>query len=99
MPEWQPRGDRIIVRRYTLPEMVGSLYLPDAYRADMTGTLWEFVRGGPDVAMDLGLELEEGDIIQTGEDAGVWVGDELWFIRTDQIESVHPWVSTGEDDE
>lgn len=94
--EINPTGDRILVRPYTRPEMYGHIILPDPTREDKSGSLWEFIKGGPKYTDDLGVELNEGDIIQTTRAmSGVYITYDLWMIRASQIEVVHPWV-TGE---
>ena len=48
----RPCGDKIIVTRYTLPEKVGSIILPEAFRGDRTQTLWELVAWNEPQARD-----------------------------------------------
>ena len=48
----------VLVRKYTKPEMIGSLYLSDAWRVDNSRSLWEVVETTPKATEELGFELE-----------------------------------------
>ena len=96
-----PTKDRILVRPYQKPARYGEhIILPDPYRDDNSGTLWEFIKGGPDYALDLGAELKAGDILQTNQrQAGIYLDNGLWMITASQVQVVHAWVSGGDDAE
>jgi len=95
-----PTGDKVLVRPYKKPNMYGSIILPDPTLEDKSGTLWEFIKGGPKYADELGTELNEGDIIQTSRAmSGVYITNNLWMIRASQIQVIHPWVTLGDDDD
>ena len=92
-----PTGDKILVRPYTKPNRYGSIILPDTALEDQSGTLWEFIKGGPKYADELGTELNEGDIIQTSRQmSGIYITHGLWMIRAPQVQVIHPWVSMGD---
>lgn len=96
-----PTSTKILVRPYEKPDRFGEhIILPDPYRQDMSGTLWEFIKGGPKYAEVLGVELEEGDIIQTRRPmSGIHLTDDLWMITAEMVQVVHAWVSTGDEDD
>jgi len=94
-----PTGDRMLVRPYTKPNRYGSIILPDPTLEDRSGTLWEFIKGGPKYADVLGTELNGGDIIQTSRPmSGVYITYNLWMIRASQVQVVHPWADMGDTD-
>lgn len=73
----RPLGARILVRKYTRPEKVGSLFIPETAQHDDTNSLWEVVKWTPK-ALDIvnaltARVLEEDDIIQTRP----WRGEQL----------------------
>jgi hypothetical protein len=63
--------DDIIVRRYTTPERVGSIFLPASdhrykhYAYDKTQTLWEVLVSNAKADEAVGLPLSVGCIVQT----------------------------------
>jgi len=65
------RRDELLVKRYTMPEKVGSLFTPAAdnktavYGADRTQTLWEVVCSNPKAEDAIGMHIPEGAIVQT----------------------------------
>ena len=86
------------------PEKVGSIILPEAHRPDLTGVLWEFVKGHPpyndrskkkfSYGEILGMELTEGDIIQSRfPQAGIDAGNGFFMLRAEDVEMVHPWMT------
>ena len=82
-------GKRLMVRRYERPEMHGSIIIPDMARTDRSQTLWEFVKAGSGV--DLDMELQEGDILRTRAETGIPIGEGFWLIPSDQVEGVYTW--------
>jgi co-chaperonin GroES (HSP10) len=102
----QPTGSKILVRRYTKPEEVKGIVIPESHRADTTGTLWEFVKGTPSYdskdrlgyADVLGTELREGDILQTRSFSGLDIGWGFFLISAEDVDVVHPWITGGEDE-
>lgn len=88
----RPLGARILVRTYTKPETVKGLEIPEAYRADDTGSLWEVVGPmGPRVHEVLGITPAVGDLIKTPPFRGVHIGADLYFIEAAEVASVYQW--------
>lgn len=79
--DW-PNRRGIVAKRYKKPEMHGSLYLPEAFLEDTTGTLWEVVKASARAEDILALErgaLRQGTILKVrGHDfpLGLEVHDE-----------------------
>ena len=95
----------MLVRRYERPEKVGNIFLPKAYRTDLSGILWEFVRGHPpyeskdrmSYGEKLGTELTEGDIIQANSTmAATDIGQGFFLMRAGNVQCVHPWVTADD---
>ena len=87
----------MLVRRYERPEKVGSIFLPKAYRTDLSGILWEFIRGGSDYTDEIGIELTEGDILQAASTmAATDIGQGFFLMRAGNVQCVHPWVTADE---
>ncbi len=82
-------GARLMVRRYERPEMHGSIVIPDMARTDQSRTLWEFVKAGSGVELD--IEYEVGDILRTRDETGIHIGDGFWLIPSEQVEGVYTW--------
>lgn len=82
-------GKRLMVRRYERPEMVGSIVLPEMARTDQSSTLWEFVKAGATV--DLDMEFNVGDILRTRAETGIPIGDGFWLIPSDMVEGIVVW--------
>ena len=82
---------KILVRRYTKPETVRGIIIPDAYRVDDTFSLYEWKRGSEKAIDHLGYEPEEGDIVVTGPWAAIMIDREWGFIEVEQIRKVITW--------
>ena len=63
--------DELLVKRYKMPEKVGSLYTPAAdnktalFGSDRTQTLWEVILSNPTAEEALGMCIPVGCIVQT----------------------------------
>lgn len=57
--------DEVLVRRYTKPAKVDSLWIPEQARHDRTQTLWEVIESSPGADEAVGTALTPGMIIQT----------------------------------
>ena len=72
-----PYKDKLLVKRYQLPEKLGSIYLPEAFRGDRTQTLWTLVEWNePEARKSL---WEQGPVILDHD------GDEVPISHEDQI--------------
>lgn len=88
----RPLRGLMLVRRYTLPETVKGIIIPETHRVDPTQSLWEVVRCGPGVEKALGFEPEPDTIVVTRGWRGVALGDGMHrIIDATQIEKVIPW--------
>ena len=89
-------GERLLVKRYHKPDKVGTIIIPDAYREDGTGTLWEFVKAAPKALRRLSLRsIPPGSILKVRfghvVDSGVLDSDdlkELFFINAEDVSSI-----------
>ena len=65
--EWQLLGPSILVRRYEKPKQIGLILTPveNAYRFDVSWTLWEVVRSCDEANRFLGYPLMVDDILST----------------------------------
>jgi hypothetical protein len=93
----QPRPDLLLVKRYAKPEKVGSLYLPDEWRDDRSGMLWEFVKAGREVFRTLGIKIPLGSIIKTRPGKVVDSGlldeidnKQLFFLKAEDCSQILP---------
>ena len=60
---WKLMPEMLLVKRYTLPEMYGSIILPRSHDLDKSHTLFEIVDKGRDCDKIFGLELFPDDIV------------------------------------
>lgn len=91
-------GSKILVRRYEKPELYNdAIVIPDQYRKDLSGTLWEYIKGGPQAADVLGMNVGEGEILRTPPWPAVHIGDDLWVMEAGAVAEIMLWK--GEDDE
>lgn len=94
-----PIGDRVVVKRYELPEQYGHLVIPRSHAEDFTWTTWEVVRVGLRAQETLGVELHEDDIVTTrgftpAADTGLYDeadNRDLFILAADQIAKVTRW--------
>jgi co-chaperonin GroES (HSP10) len=66
----QPRNDWLLVTAYERPDTSpGGIIIPDAYRTDGSGWLWDVVAVGPGVMSDKGVRKPcdslPGDIVHS----------------------------------
>ena len=64
----QPRNDYLLVTRYERPEeSPGGIIIPESYREDRSGWLWEVVAVGPGTLSKKGIrkpcDSKPGDIV------------------------------------
>ena len=83
-----PTRGKMLVRKYTKPEEARGLIIPEAFRADDTMSLWEFVRAGAKVSDIIGVELKEGDIVHTRAWAAKMIDREHGFIDVERNREV-----------
>jgi hypothetical protein len=109
----KPLGRRIIVRKYTRPERVGSIWLNPAWRQDNSRSLWEPIAFS-EKAMEWFREnlvfaheleaVESGEcILVTAPNRGVHISviddpREHYFLMAEEVVKVIPFEE-GEDDE
>ena len=60
----QPMKSEVIVKKYTKPKKVGSIWLPDQVIEDKTGTVWEVVRSNEKADLEVGATMNVGDILR-----------------------------------
>lgn len=73
----EPLGTRILVRKYTKPEMIGSIHINPAWQVDNSRALWEVVKA-PQAAKDyVGLDIQPDWILVTLPNRGLYV-EGLW---------------------
>ena len=91
----KPLKDEVICKKYTKPQKVGSIWLPDQAIEDKTGTVWEVVRSNEKADLEVGAPLKEGDIIRVrwghATDLGCEDpadGRELYLIPATDIQGV-----------
>lgn len=89
----QPLGPRLLVRRYTLPETIRGIIIPENHRHDKTVSLWELVKATPEAETFVGQSLEEGDLIQTRPYRGLQVPDheDHFILMAHEILNVVKW--------
>ena len=100
MGERRWRGSKLLAKKYTKPEMVGSLYVPDAWKEDNSRSLWEVHETTEGANAYLGMELGEEWILVTSPNSGVFLehdaeGREIYLLAASSIVRVIPW-STGD---
>lgn len=78
----------MLVRRYEKPEEARGLIIPEAFRADETMSLWEFVKAGEGVADLIGVSLKEDDIIHTRPFAAKMIDREHGIIDVERNREV-----------
>lgn len=94
-----PIGDRLLVRRYTKPETIRGIIVPEKFRTDTTLTLWEVVAVAPKALAQLGDDaLAADEIVITPGRRGMFVNELLptfdpdyAFIRARDISKVIRW--------
>jgi hypothetical protein len=95
----EPLGTRMLVRKYRKPEKIGSIYINPAWAVDNSRALWEVVKAGkcrctkkrPNHCAEcyLGMEIEEGTIVVTLPNRGVyaclWDEDEIFYLFAEEV--------------
>jgi co-chaperonin GroES (HSP10) len=80
----RPTSNNLVVVHYQLPEeSPGGIVIPDAYREDGTGFLWEVVAVGPGRISRKGTQIEIDARLQPGtivEADSRWVADETGVL-------------------
>ena len=79
-----PTSNNLIVVHYSLPdESPGGIFIPDFYREDKTGFLWEITARGPGRVSRKGVLIPIDDNLQIGviiEAESRWVADETGVL-------------------
>ena len=92
-----PVGTRILVRKYTKPEKIGSIWLNPAWLVDNSRALWEVVKSTEKADKYTGLELLPDTILITMPNRGVFADldekIEHYFLFAEEIIKIIPWSS------
>jgi co-chaperonin GroES (HSP10) len=96
------RGAKLLVTRYERPEKIGSLFLNPAYLTDTSRSLWEVCVTTDEVTLKLGVVLEEGWILVTPPNSGVYFGRdaenrEIFLLAASSIRRIIPWTTDVND--
>lgn len=85
----RPLGTRMLVRKYVRPERIGSLYVPPSFDVDNSRSLWEVVKSTEKANKYLGVGLQEGDLLVTLPNRGVYVevddAAEHYFLFAEEV--------------
>ena len=88
--EIEPYGSRLLVKKYTKPDKIGSIYVNPAWKQDNSRALWELVKMSPGAEKYLGLKMPVGSIIITLPNRGVHfptLGEdfEYYFLFAEEV--------------
>lgn len=98
----RPLGTRIIVRKYELPEKIGQIVVPEAWRKDRSLQVFEVVKTTSKANRALGIELTPDDIVETRRSwemlAHPALPEDHYFLDATDISGVHQWDKEEEDE-
>ena len=88
----EPYKTRILVRKYSKPERVGSILLNPAWLVDNSRALWEVVKASKKAEEYLGLPLPPDTILVTLPNRGLFQNldekEEHYFLFAEEVVKV-----------
>lgn len=99
----RPLGTRIIVRKYELPEKIGSIHVPEAWRGDRSLQVFEVVKTTEKANAALGIELTPDDIVETRRSwemvSHPQLPEDHYFLNAEDVASIYPWNEEESDEQ
>ena len=92
------RGAKLLARRYVRPERVGSIYVPEPARIDLTRSLWEAEESTPAANKLLKVEIQRNWILVTPRNSGVYLytndaHEEVFLLAATSVVRIIPWTT------
>ena len=92
------RGAKLLARRYVRPEKVGSIFVPDPARIDLTRSLWETEKSTAAANKLLKVEIQRNWILVTARNSGVYLytndaHEEVFLLAASSVVRIIPWTT------